>query len=59
MSMSMCNALLLGMVAILALHTGINENGLYNVWFWVYWCLAIAANTSWWKKIESKLTKGE
>lgn len=55
----MCNALMLGMLAILALHTGISENGLYNVLFWVYWVLAIVANTSLWRKIESKLTKGE
>ena len=55
----MCNALLLGMVAILALHTGIDENDLFKVLFWVYWVLAIATNTSWWRKIESKFTKGE
>jgi hypothetical protein len=57
--MIMCNTLLLGMVAILALHTGINENQTFNVMFWVYWVLAIVANTNWWRKIESKLTKGE
>ena len=55
----MCNALLLGMVAILALHTGVNENQTFNVMFWIYFVLAIVANTSWWKKIESKFTKGE
>lgn len=51
----MCNALILGMLAMLVFHTEM-EN---SVLFWIYWVLAIVANTNWWRKIESKLTKGE
>ena len=54
----MCKALIIGMLAILALHTGIVENDLYKVLFWTYWVLAIATNTRWWRKIEDKFTKG-
>jgi hypothetical protein len=53
--MIMCNALILGMLAMLVFHTEM-EN---SVLFWIYWVLAIVANTNWWRKIESKLTKGE
>ena len=49
----MCNALILGMLVLLAFHTEM-EN---SVLFWVYWVSAIIFNMKWWKKIENKICK--
>lgn len=47
----MCNALILGMLAMLAFHTEM-DNG---VLFWIYWVAALVFNMNWWRKIEDKL----
>ena len=47
----MCNAFILGMLAMLALNTEMDNSFL----FWVYWCAAIVFNMNWWIKIEDRL----
>ena len=49
--MIMCNALILGMLSMLAFHTEI-EN---SVLFWIYWVAAIVFNMNWWRRIEDKM----
>ena len=49
--MIMCNAFILGMIAMLALNTEMDNSFL----FWVYWCAAIVFNMNWWRKIEDRL----
>ena len=51
----MCNALILGMLAILSFHTEM-ENSFLSYVFWVYWVSAIIFNMNWWRRIEDKLT---
>lgn len=47
----MCNALILGMLAMIVFHTEI-EN---SVLFWIYWVAAIVFNMNWWRRIEDKM----
>ena len=47
----MCNALILGMLTLLAFHTEM-EN---SVLFWVYWGFAIIFNMNWYRKIEDEM----
>ena len=49
--MIMCNAFILGMLAMLALNTETDN----RVLFWVYWVAAIVFNMNWWRKIEDRL----
>ena len=47
----MCNALILGMLAMLAFHTEM-EN---SVLFLIYWVAAIVFNMNWWRRIEDNM----
>lgn len=49
--MIMCNALILGMLAMLAFHTEM-EN---SVLFWIYLVAAIVFNMNWWRRIEDNM----
>ena len=49
--MIMCNALILGMLAMLAFHTEM-EN---SVLFWIYLVAAIVFNLYWWRRIEDNM----
>ena len=49
--MIMCNALILGMLAMIVFHTEI-EN---SVLFWIYLVAAIVFNMNWWRRIEDKM----
>ena len=46
----MCNAFILGMLAMLAFNTQMDN----SVLFWICWVSAIVFNMNWWKKIENK-----
>ena len=47
----MCNAFILGMLAMFALNAQMDN----SVLFWVYWVSALIFNMNWWRKIEDKL----
>ena len=49
--MIMCNAFILGMLAMLALNTEVDN----SVLFWIYWVAALVFNMDWWRKIEDRL----
>lgn len=49
--MIMCNALILGMLVLLAFHTEMES----SVLFWIYWVAAIVFNMNWWIRIEDKM----
>jgi hypothetical protein len=49
--MIMCNAFILGMLAMLAFNTQMDN----RVLFWIYWVAALVFNMNWWRKIEDKL----
>ena len=48
----MCNAFILGMLAMLARNTETDN----SFWFWIYWAAALVFNMNWWRRIEDKMT---
>ena len=47
----MCNAFILGMLALFALNIEMDN----SVLFWIYWVAAIVFNMNWWRIIEYKM----
>lgn len=52
--MSMCNALILSMLAVLAFETG----SFHSVLFWLLWLAAVFFNSKAWKKYEREIWNG-
>jgi hypothetical protein len=52
--MSMCNALILSMLAVLAFESG----SFHSVLFWLLWIAGVFFNSKAWKKYEREINHG-